>query len=92
MEKDPQLRRKLEMDLEGTLRERGIIVDETFRNEVEIQRKERMSERIRARAAKLPKSKKVYYEMISEGKPVRVRVKIDRTKKKLTIKPRGGLK
>lgn len=92
MERDPQLRRKLEMDLEGTLRERGIVVDDAFRNEVERQRMERMSERIRARAAKLPKSKKIYYEMISEGKPIRVRVKIDRIKKKLTIKPRGELK
>ncbi|MEM2180436.1 MAG: hypothetical protein QXF61_07550 [Nitrososphaeria archaeon] len=80
------------MDLEGTLREKGITVDEAFRKEVEKQRKERMSERIKARTEKLPKSKKIYYEMISEGKPIRVRVKIDRIKKRLTIKPRGSLK
>ena len=92
VEKDPQLIKKLKKDFEGTLKERGIVVDETFRKEVERQRKERMSNRIKARMSKLPKSKKKYYSMIAAGKPIRVTVKIDRKKGKTTITPRGNVK
>ena len=92
VEKDPQLKIKLLKDFEGTLKARGIVVDKEFRKEVERQRKERMSNRIKARMSKLPKSKKIYYSMIQAGKPIRVRVKIDRKKGKTTITPRGNVR
>ena len=92
IEKDSSLRKELLKDFDGTLKARGIVVDEAFRKEVERQRKERMSNRIKARMSKLPKSKKKYYSIIAAGKTIKVRVKIDRKKGKMAITPRGNLK
>ncbi len=92
LEKDPNLKKRLKQDFEGTLKTEGVIVDEAFRKEVEKQCDVRMNGRIKARMAKLPKSKKVYYSMVASGKPIKVRVKIDRKKGKTIITPRSDKK
>jgi hypothetical protein len=92
IEKSSKLRKRLEKDFEGTLKAEGIIVNEAFRKEVDKQCKARIKARIKTRMDTLPKSKKVYYNMISAGEPIKVRVKIDRKREKTTIIPRGGKK
>jgi hypothetical protein len=92
LEKKPNLKKRLGQDFEGTLKAEGIIVDEAFKKEVEKQCRARISIRIKARMAKLPKSKKVYYSMVASGKPIKVRVKIDRKKGKTMITPRSDKK
>lgn len=84
----PDLKRRLEEDLPGTLEEEGIVIDDAFRQKVSDQWHDRITADTRSVMDRIPDSRKPYYRMIRSGQPVKVRVTIDRETGTITTAPR----
>ena len=87
LEQRPELKEKLEKDFKGTLEMEGIVIDDAFRQEVSNQWRTMIQDDIRNKTDKLPDDKKRLYTMVRKGKPLKVKVKIDRTTGKRTVTP-----
>jgi hypothetical protein len=73
----PELRSKLKENFVGTIREEGIEIDREFLEKTREKWRAQVQEDIERKMARRPPSKKRYYKLISEGKPLKLRVKID---------------
>ncbi|NYT06468.1 MAG: hypothetical protein GKC04_08935 [Methanomicrobiales archaeon] len=86
----PDLQRRLEEDLAGTLEEEGIVIDDAFLQRVSDQWHARITADTRSVMDGLPDSRKPYYRMIRRGEPLKVRATIDRESGAVTTAPREG--
>ena len=87
LEQRPELKSQLEKDLKGTIEAEGIVIDDAFRQKVHNQWRSMIQADIRDKMDKLPDDKKRLYSMVRKGKPLKVKVKIDKTTGKRTITP-----
>ena len=85
---DPDLKRRLQEDLPGTLEEEGIVVDDAFRKKVSDQWHAQIDADTRSIMETIPEGRKPYYRMIQSGEPVKVRVTIDPKTGEITTVPR----
>jgi len=85
--KSPELKRRLKEDLPGTLQAEGIVVDDAFRKAISEKWHARISEDVHSVMEKVPDERKPYYRMVRDGKPIRVRVTINRKDGTITVKP-----
>ena len=83
----PDLKRKLKEDLRGTLEAEGIVIDEAFKKEVSEQWRSMVRDDVRRVMDKQPREKKPLYTMVRKGKPLKLKVKIDRATGKKIITP-----
>ena len=83
----PDLKEKLKEDLRGTLEAEGIVIDEAFKQEVREQWRSMIRDDVRKAMDKQPREKRPLYTMVRKGKPLRLKVKIDRATGKKTITP-----
>ena len=83
----PDLKEKLKEDLRGTLESEGIVIDEAFKQEASEQWCSMIRDDVRKIMDKKPKEKKPLYTMVRKGKPLKLKVKIDRTTGKKIITP-----
>lgn len=90
LEQRPELKTQLEKDIKATIEAEGIVIDDTFREEVRSQWRSMIQADTREKMDKLPDDKKRLYSMVRKGKPLKVKVKIDKTTGKRTITPEGG--
>lgn len=87
MAERPDLKRKLKEDLRGTLEAEGIVINEAFKQEVSEQWRSMIRDDVRKLMDKQPREKKPLYTMVRKGKPLKLKVKIDRTTGKKIITP-----
>jgi hypothetical protein len=83
----PDLKRRLKEDLRGTLEAEGIVIDEAFKHEVSEQWRSMIRDDVRKIMDEQPMEKKPLYTMVRKGKPLKLKVKIDRTTGKKIITP-----
>lgn len=91
LEQRPELKTQLEKNIKATIEAEGIVIDDTFREEVRSQWRSMIQADTRDKMDKLPDDKKRLYNMVRKGKPLKVKVKIDKTTGKRTITPEGGV-
>lgn len=85
---NPELKKRLKEDFSGTLKAEGIVIDDAFRNNVRKQWRSMIKADVRESMDRQPAAKKPLYTMVSQGKPLKVKVKIDRTTGKKSVKPK----
>lgn len=85
--KRPDLKRKLKEDLKGTLEAEGIILNEEFKQEISDQWRLLIRNDVRKVMDKQPEEKKPLYTMVRKGKPLKLKVKIDKTTREKIITP-----
>ena len=83
----PDLKAKLKEDLRGTLEAEGIVIDDAFKQEVSEQWRSMIRDDVRKIMDKQPREKKLLYTMVRKGKPLKLKVKIDRATGKRIITP-----
>ena len=88
IEEKPELRRRLGEDFEGALRSEGVVIDEEFRANIRKQWREQIRSDLKDFMERQPESKKRHYSRVAEGKPIKVKVKIDRKKGRREVGPR----
>lgn len=75
---DPSLEERLKKDFQGTLQKEGIKVDDVFKGKV----MERLNSKVRADLREVvknrPEAKNWYLKRVVEGKPLKIRVHIDK--------------
>jgi hypothetical protein len=77
VDESPDLKRRLKENFLETLEDEGLDVDDLKGRVVEIWQ-EQMRKDLREKMSELPENKKKYYGKISEGKSLKLRVRIDR--------------
>jgi hypothetical protein len=87
VDENPDLRDRLKENFFGTLQDEGIDVDEVKHRVVQIWR-DQMGADLRQRMSELPEEKKKYYMRISEGKPLKLRVRINQETGEKTVQLR----
>lgn len=87
LEQRPELKAQLEEDFTGTILAEGIVIDDAFKQEIHQKWRSMIDEDVRKVMDKQPEAKRPYYTMVREGKPLKVKVKIDRTTGKKSITP-----
>jgi hypothetical protein len=87
LEQRPELKAQLEDDFTGTILAEGIVIDDAFKQEIHQKWRSMIDEDVRKVMDKQPEAKRPYYTMVREGKPLKVKVKIDRTTGKKSITP-----
>ncbi|HJH28320.1 MAG TPA: hypothetical protein C5S51_01285 [Methanosarcinaceae archaeon] len=87
LEQRPELKTQLEQDFAGTILAEGIVIDDAFKQEVHQKWRLMIDEDVRKVMDKQPEAKRPYYTMVREGKPLKVKVKIDRTTGKKSTTP-----
>jgi len=83
----PDLKEKLKEDLRGTLEAEGVVIDEAFKKEVSEKWRSMIRDDVRKIMDKQPREKKPLYTMVRKGKPLKLKVKIDRTTGNKIITP-----
>lgn len=83
----PDLKGKLKEDLRGTLEAEEVVIDEAFKQEVSENWRSMIRDDVRKIMDKQPKEKKPLYTMVRKGKPLKLKVKIDRATGKKIITP-----
>jgi len=80
----PELGNRLKEDLEGALREEGVVIDESFKQQISDQWRAQIKADVRDVVARSPDAEDWYLKRIVEGKPIKIRVEVDRTTKRHT--------
>lgn len=87
LDQNPDLKKRLKEDFSGTLKAEGIVIDDAFRNNVRKQWRSMIQADVRELMDRQPAAKRPLYTMVSQGKPLKVKVKIDKTTGKKSVKP-----
>ena len=90
VDENPDLRDRLKENFLGTLQDEGVDFDEVKNQVVQIWR-DQMEVDLKRRMSELPEEKKKYYRRISEGKPLKLRVRINRETGEKTVQLREDL-
>lgn len=88
IDKKPDIKTRLNEDFKGTLETEGIVIDDAFRQKIHEQWRSMIQADIREIMDKQPDDKKPLYKMVREGKPLKLKVKIDKTTGKKSVTTR----
>jgi len=88
IEGKPELSDRLKGDFVGTLRDEGLEIDEEFLRETKNKWRSQVQEDIRRKMLRRPPSEKRYFQRVAEGKPLKLRVRIDPSTGERTIRLR----
>lgn len=84
----PDIKTRLNEDFKGTLEKEGVVIDDAFRQKIRDQWRSMIQADIREVMDRQPADKKPLYTMVRQGKPLKVKVKIDKTTGKKSVTPR----
>jgi hypothetical protein len=85
IEEKPELKERLKDNFVGTLREEGLEIDDAFLRETMDRWRAQVQEDIRREMLSRPASKRRYFQRVIEGKPLKLRVRVDSTTGERTI-------
>ena len=88
IDEQPDIKTRLSEDFKGTLKSEGIVIDDTFKQKIHEQWRSMIQADIREVMDKQPDDKKPLYTMVREGKPLKLKVKIDKTTGKKSVTTR----